>query len=614
MASIDDILSDIESVKADDELSANQKRKDIEALTDPLSDEIEGLIGGKGLDSSDKSTLADVYADLIADGVIDYTDVLTKGTGGRGNGDGKVQANSNGLLKGGSGDDYYVGQDGVQERFFFDGRDGRNDEGRHVNVVSNFTIGEDTMSFRMDGGYFKDAGDDGTFTTNDGDKLEQSSNGNQANFSTANDIADLLLHVNYRGTVDDQGYGKQFNYRGFESEAAADAAKESAESWKDIRNASEKQSTEVVDSSFVKVVGEHIIINIDDNRHREDHYNKDGKLVTTDKMIVLENFEEELASKFAQELGYDAFDDAKKSNADSVHILGQNGDHSVSGGSGDNLFIMSAQKDTIQLDDRNHGNDEGKAINIIHGFDLAEDSISGRFDGKFFDGSNQATFKGAAGVVELLTSATNIEEKDGNLSFDLFNEANNRELTVVLTDTTLDAVYEASQTQVFEALIASGAIAEGTVPPAPGGNGDGIILNGNDNKGDDILSGIGVDVFKFDSRDGAEDGTGNTDDGLDHVNVVLGFNSGDSLNFRIDGGYFSGLAESLPDVDVNGGNKAVVGYDGIDELGAYINTLGGANKAFHDAATNSTILTIDDSPSNPDDNVTIVLWDSGNLL
>lgn len=563
--------------------------------------------------SVETSDLA-VIQELIEAGVLDESDVVEKNPNK--DRDNYILGDTAGTLKGGSGDDLLVGVDGVANRFFIDGRDRGNDEGRHVDVIQNFKIGEDTLGFRLDGGYFKTDGGDGDFFDGPaGAKLDQSTNGNQANFSTASDLADLLLHVNTRGTVDDKATGVTKTYRGFETQEDVDAARarvDAGEIKKTVQDAT-RFSLEVEDNSFVKVVGEHIVINIDDFKHAEDHYDKWGNFRTTDKTIVLEDFEEQLASQFAVELGYDEF----ASRADSVHILGQDGDFSMGGGSGDNLFIMSAQQDTISIDDRNAGNDENGHINIIHGFDLTEDKISGRFDGGFFDGSNKATFEGAAGLVALLTFAENIDDTNGNLAFDLqsVGGGGNRDpLTFVLTDTSLTDVYDAAQAQVFNALAGSGAIDPATIPPAPGGNGDGIILNGDDNKGDDIFSGIGVDVFRFDSRDAAEDGTGGTSDGLNHVNVVLGFNSGDTLNFRIDGGYFSGLVEDLPDVDVNGTNRAVIGYDGVDELGAYINTLGGSNSAYYDAVTNSTVLTIDDSPANPNDNLTIVLWDSDNLL
>lgn len=68
--------------------------------------------------------------------------------------DNVATADENGRIRGGSGDDIFQGQDGVAETFSFDGRDDRNDEGHHVDVVQNFTLGEDALSFRVDGGYF----------------------------------------------------------------------------------------------------------------------------------------------------------------------------------------------------------------------------------------------------------------------------------------------------------------------------------------------------------------------------------------------------------------------------------------------------------------------------
>lgn len=504
-------------------------------------------------------------------------------------------------------------------------------------MIRNFEFGVDTLGFRLDGGYFKDAGADGKFTTNDGTKIEQSSNGNQANFSSARDIADLLLHVNARATADDKDYGVTKSYLGFETEgdlAAARAAVDGGD-FKNLAQAAKAEgrfSLTSQDNSFVKVVGNHIVLNIDDYKHTEDHYDKWGNFKTTDKMIALDGMATSIASAFARELGYEFEAEGGANTKDSLHIF--EGGETISGRDGDNLYILSNGVDTVQIQRGSNNNDEAQHVNIIHGFDLSEDvmRLDSDFNGLFTAGATTgngkfASFEGAAGLAQLLSTVStisNLQDQNGDLSFDIQLKGGDP-MTLVFTDTTLADVQMAAAEEIWSATLDSDIFADGEVPPpfkaAPNGNvrdevGD---TNFNDDKGDDLyFATAGADRFFFQSGSGAEDGTRGTNDGDAHGNVIVGFEADDVLAFRIDGGYFKDSGGvKLP--QSSNGNQATFAYDEIDELASHINTKGGQNLAYYDGQTNSVVLTIDDSPggttnSTIEDDFTIVLWDSGDLL
>ncbi|MEO0999424.1 MAG: hypothetical protein AAFW69_02285, partial [Pseudomonadota bacterium] len=262
--------------------------------------------------------------------------------------------------------------------------------------------------------------------------------------------------------------------------------------------------------------------------------------------------------------------------------------------------------------------DDPVSVNILHGFDLAEDSIrlSTNTQGQFTDGANNGRFKtfdGAAGIAEIIANSgtVNVEETETdliiqtNLRGGTANASGTDPMTIVLTDTSLEDVYSAATTQIFEALIASGEITAADVVPSAQdgvttGEADGTIPNSD---GDDLLIGAsGAERFQFDSRHA------NNDEGA-HVDAIIGFGAGDSLTFRIDGGFFTGF-----EFKTINNNQAAVAFDDIDSLGAFLNGKGGENDARFDAETNSTILVLDDSPGNPGDELTIVLWDTGDLL
>lgn len=279
-----------------------------------------------------------VIQDLIDAGTISADDVIETRPGK--DRDGQITADNKGFLRGGDGDDTYIGTNGQKETFFFDGRDD-NDEGRHVNVVQNFEFNFDILRFRLDGKFFEG--------------LEQTSNGNQAAFTSARDFADLMLSLNLRnGTA--RGIDKNGN------------------------NKVDNSDVEVVTAGEGNNKRKHIVFTFDDTDHLEDHVNRKGAFKTNDLTIVFQDAARTVAATFANELG---FEGEFASNQDDV-IVSDGG--TVSGGDGDNLFILSKGADIVQLDDRNTDNDESEHVNIVHGFDLDLDSFRGRFDGGFFDG------------------------------------------------------------------------------------------------------------------------------------------------------------------------------------------------------------------------------------
>lgn len=169
---------------------------------------------------------------------------------------------------------------------------------------------------------------------------------------------------------------------------------------------------------------------------------------------------------------------------------------------------------------------------------------------------------------------------------------------------------------VFAAGSPEGSFVDG-VADMDGDRGDGVITEGpfNGGKGDDIFIGTPEDdVFFIDSRHGAADGEGRTNnDGSLHVKTIVGFGEGDALSFRLDGKNQFNNVDGF-DFDIN---RERFGVDKIDDLGAMLNddSLGGENGAFYDASTNSTVLIFDDSPSGTDrDEIAVVLWDAGDLL
>lgn len=494
--------------------------------------------------------------DLITAGTITADDVVeTKPDKDR---DGNITADSQGVLKGGDGDDTYIGQNNLSETFFIDGRDDNNDEGRHVNVIQNFELNADTLRFRLDGGFFQG--------------LEQTTrNNNQAEFTSARDFADLMLSLNVRNG----------NARG-----------------------TDRQGNDSFDDSNVEIVNvdgrKHIVLTFDDSDHREDYFDKHNNFKTNDITLVFDDYARTVAATFANELG---FDGEFASPQDDI-IVSKGG--TVNGGDGDNLFILSDEADTVFIDDRFTNNDESEHVNIIHGFDLTMDSLRGRFDGGFFDGSNQSTFDGAVGILQLLNFAESVDASTQDLILSLQPVNENRDpLTLVFTDTTLAEVQAVAVAQVFDALVAAGVIKAEDVEFSTQ---DGIIVaegpgTTSNNDGDDLLIGTaGVNTFFFDGRH-------DNNDEPEHVDAIIGFGSEDQLSFRLDGGFFEDF-----DYKTINNNQALVAAENIDVLGAFLGAKGGENAAFYNQATNSTVLVIDDNPTNPSDNLTIVLYDAGNLL
>ncbi|MEM1159425.1 MAG: hypothetical protein AAGJ28_00700 [Pseudomonadota bacterium] len=303
------------------------------------------------------------------------------------------------------------------------------------------------------------------------------------------------------------------------------------------------------------------------------------------------------------------------------------------GGLGDDVFLRESGidalyggdgADTFQFDNRDTG------VKTLADFEFGVDLATFRIDGGYFAdtsiktiNNNQAHVSTVDDLIKLVGAvlsddgeANSVSVDDGTLTLVIDADDHPRgDLTLIF-----EGGATAIQTEIYEALVASGAVPAGSVPPAPGGNGDGFILNGVSSKGDDIYFGTaGANSFRFESDEATEDGTRGTTDEAAHVDVIVGFDEADTLSFRIDGGFFAGLGDIPPDVDQRNNNQASVAYGGIDELGAFLNDKSTANaadqsRAFYDVDTNSTVLVIDDSPTNPDDDLTIVLWDAGDLL
>jgi hypothetical protein len=530
-----------------------------------------------------------IIQELIDAGLIDEGDVVASKN------DDVLVADQDGQgssLHGRDGDDVLVGSSAAN-RFFFDGRDDNNDEGRHVDFVRNFSFDDgDSLGFRLDGGFFKDA---------IGNKMDQSRNGNQAEFDSALDFADLMLHLNKR-----DGVVESLSQEEIDAGTGANG-----KTTNEFRNETKNDTT---DGSYVRVVGEHIVMNFDDGKGNGETVDNFGNYKTNDITIVFENFEEHLSSTLANELG---FGDEWESNQDSVHIL--NGD-AVSGGDGDNLFIMSNAVDTVRLQRGSNNNDEGKHVNIIHGFDLGEDrlSLDSDFKGLFSDfaGGNGkfATFEGAPGIAQLMTISTvsSVDDSNGHLSFDI-QLTGGDPLTVVLTNTTFEDVYNAAADTIWSELTASGVFEDGEVPD-PYRRNDDIDAGFGGGKGDDLyFATAAADSFHMDSRHAAEDGTQGTNDGDAHGKVIVGFGADDQMTFRIDGKFFEGS-----DLPGRNDNQATIGFDDLDELASFLNRgdkdAGDLSQAYYDEDTNSSVFVIDDSPGNNGDELTIVLYDSGDLL
>jgi len=524
-----------------------------------------------------------VYEDLVAAGLIGWSDVEER----KHDTVDDTENERRKAIRSGHGDDAILATS-ESDTLFFCHADGTNDEGQHVNVVHDFELGSegnavDSLFLKFGDGFFrKDEVDANGIETGHYSQeciAQANPKADKARFDSARDFADLLFFLN---TTD----GRRLDVAG-----------------EDHDNDSYVKVVDATDDSG-NVVGQHLVMKFDQTDKRgEDHVTKHG-LQTDDVTIVMAlDFTRQLAAQFARDLG---FANESASRQDTVHIAEEGSSAKLSGGSGDNLFIMSETADVISLDDRRSGNDERSHVNIVHGFDLQEDGFHGRFDGGFFDGSNQRRFEGATGLLDLMSFAAEgtIAGNDGNLSFALDPVSPRRDpLTVVLTETTLEDVHSAAVDQIHTALMRSGVVDSGSVVETNANRPkDDVIVDRNwqgrlmNSSGDDLLIGTGEpDEFFFDERDVAND------EG-DAVDVVFGFDEDDALCFRTDGFF-------------GGSNKARFAHDEIDDLAAFLNIKGDDNGADYEADINSTVLTLDfDHHTNPDANQIIVLWDSGNLL
>ena len=102
-------------------------------------------------------------------------------------------------------------------------------------------------------------------------------------------------------------------------------------------------------------------------------------------------------------------------------------------------------------------------------------------------------------------------------------------------------------------------------------------------------------------------GHDNNDDG-NAIDVIVGFSDEDTIKIRTDGKQFQGEG-----FDVNRGVIGEVTTDNIDDFADFLNDRDGANEAYYNEDTNSSVLVYDHN-SNGTGYITIVLWDSDNLI
>ncbi|MEM7766913.1 MAG: hypothetical protein AAF253_05430 [Pseudomonadota bacterium] len=502
-----------------------------------------------------------VVRDLLLAGIIDEDDVVESNPDQ--DEDNIVTSTTQQLINGRGGDDTYIGVGAKIDDFIFAGRDGNGDEGRHVNIVQNFSYADgDILSLKFEDGYFtglpQDAGPVG------------------AEFKGARALADLLLFMNQKDGIK-EGLGITID--------PADVAANTNSAGKVDLTYRAAEAAKTIDGSFVRVENGHIVINFDDSGTGET-VDREGNYRTDDVMVVFDKFEARLAAQFAVELGYE---NELESSRDSVHIATSDGG-TLDGHHGDNLFILSNSADTVSVQRSKNTNDEGAHVNIVHGFDLAEDSLFFSTDvkGQFIGGSKNGKFKtfdGAAGLVGVLaTSAVSgVQDGEGDLHFDIQLRAGDA-MTMVLTNTTLADIHAAAEAQTETALVGSGVAASE----------------------EDVRTTLleqGAETATFASGDGG------------NVDVLVGFNQDDRLAFdlgsqALDGFDFSRYGDAT---------DSSVGFSRIDKLGDYLNDLSAADPdnlsaAYFDADTNSTVLVIDETPGQDGDELSIVLWDSGDLI
>ncbi|WP_053068533.1 VCBS domain-containing protein [Synechococcus sp. WH 8020] len=363
----------------------------------------------ENVNSIDRSILLE---ELEAAGVIDSGDVLTSTR------DQEITANQRNRLKGGDGDDHYIGEDGKKESFIFDGRNDNRDEGRHVNVISHFSFhDQDRLRIRLDGGFFQ---------TDDGNNLAQSSDGDHASFQTARDIADLLLHINRKDGIQ-EGIGEDLTISPDEIEQQT--REKNGKVKGQFRRELKQQQ---IEGSYVEIVGNHLVINLDDGDGSGETVDKWGNYKTDDVMLVYENFNEKLASQLASEFGFDATDFS--ANEGSIKIEDDSGDV-LSSGLDDSVFILGNAASTIRINSEQSGGANSKKINIIYGFDLDADTVIIDNDANYFTGIESNSFKefiGKDGIGELIAAASSFEQTGSDLVVELRSLTEEEESIVVV--------------------------------------------------------------------------------------------------------------------------------------------------------------------------------------
>ncbi|WP_413429504.1 VCBS domain-containing protein [Synechococcus sp. Cu2B8-bc1011] len=370
----------------------------------------------ENVNSIDRSILLE---ELEAAGVIDAGDVLTSTR------DQEITANQRNRLKGGDGDDHYIGEDGKKETFIFDGRNDNRDEGRHVNVISHFSFhDQDRLRIRLDGGFFQ---------TDDGNNLAQSSDGDQAYFQTARDIADLLLHINRKDGIK-EGIGEDLTI------SPVEIVQQTREKNGKVKGQFRRElKQQQIEGSYVEIVGNHLVINLDDGDGSGETVDKWGNYKTNDVMLVYENFNEQLASQLASEFDFDAADFT--ANAGSIKIEGDSGDV-LSSGFDDAVFILGNAASTIRINSEQDGGNNPKKINIIYGFDLDADTVIIDNNANYFIGIEGNSFKefvGKDGIGELIAAASSFEQTGSDLVVELQSEGE-ESIVIVFANTDINDI------------------------------------------------------------------------------------------------------------------------------------------------------------------------------
>ena len=150
-----------------------------------------------------------LHQDLINAGVITAADVADSNKDGfvsseqnggvvapNGSGDYVLEAD---FRKAGDGDDTYLGTAGARDQFTLNNGDNGNDEGQHLNSFLDFELGTDDFRLKSFGNDYWQVSED--LSEGRINQAYKAGNRFDAEFSSARDIADLMLHINTRSMM-----------------------------------------------------------------------------------------------------------------------------------------------------------------------------------------------------------------------------------------------------------------------------------------------------------------------------------------------------------------------------------------------------------------------------